>query len=132
MATNNTTDNNINVNESFIDFECEDKWVYTDENSLMEKPSSPMDSTVFVNNIAKEFGNLSIEAQKCIESHFEKNTIRRIRENMEPDGFSRDGPEAETWDLYVQTNDDKVHKFSYYYNWNHAKREKRDGYTIDE
>ena len=129
MATNNTTDNNINdyVNESFNDIEA--KWVYTDDNSLMEKPSGPMDSTVFVNDIAKEFGNLSIEAQKCIESHFEKNTIRRIRENMEPDGISRDGPDAEMWDLYVQTNDDKVHKFSYYYNWNHGNRE---GYTIDE
>jgi hypothetical protein len=131
MATNNTTDNNINdyMNESFNDYECEDKWVYTDDNSLMEKPSGVMESTVFVSNIAEQFGNLSIEAQKFIENHFEKNTIRRIRENMEPDGFCEDGPEAEMWDLYVQTNDDKVHIFSYYHNWNHGKR---DGYKIDE
>jgi hypothetical protein len=129
MTTSATTDNNINdLFESFADFEYED-WVYTDDNSLMEKPQGPMDTTVYISDINEKRNHLSKEAQKFIAEHFDEKDIRRIRENMEPDGFCEDGPEAEMWELLVQTNDNKVHCFSYYHFWHHGERV---GYKVDE
>ncbi len=137
---------NYKESEAYIDFcviskctGCDDcnrskiehesiEWLQ-DNNLLMEKQSGPMDRTVFVNNLFDEYKNLSMEARKFIDKHFEFNKILRIRETMQPEDFDEEGPTEENWDLFVQTYDTKVHYFSYYHFWSHGARR---GYSLDE
>ena len=85
-----------------------DEWDEPNQNYPMDDPPSP--STLY---FASSIEDLSEEAQRFINQHFDRHNIQRVRESMEADGYDNEGPLAKIWELLIQTNDGMIHFFSY-------------------
>jgi hypothetical protein len=74
-------------------------------------------------NTKQQLKCISNESSKLIMSTFKIDNIVYVEDFMAADGYNRDGPKSEIWDLYVAVIEDskyKLYNYSEHFFWAHC------------
>jgi hypothetical protein len=84
-----------------------------------------------------DYERLSEYAKHCVDKYAENNTIYIIdyKEKLDHDGYDKDGPESDLWDLFImytsKVSGEDVLDFVDWYHWeNWFTKDTVKGYTL--